>query len=83
MSLSDHKFNEETQKYVCFKCGKEYSKAGIGSHFWRKHTKDGQKFDPNKGYHANAGTRKAWNKGLTKETDERVKKYGETFKKKT
>lgn len=25
---------------------------------------------------------KAWNKGLTKETDERLKKYGETFSRK-
>lgn len=79
MSLSDYKFNEETNKYICPRCGKEYSKKGIGNHFWRNHTEEGKKFDPNKGY--KHGTRKGWNKGLTKETDERVKKGGETFRK--
>lgn len=81
MSLSDYKFNEETNKYVCPECGKEYSKNGIGSHFWRNHTEEGKKFNPNpnKGFYD--GTRVAWNKGLTRETDERVRKYVETLKK--
>lgn len=71
-------FNKETNKYVCPHCGKEYSKMGIGLHIWRNHTEEGNKFDPNKGF--KAGTRKGWNKGLTKETDERVRKGGETYK---
>ena len=71
-------FNKETNKYVCPHCGKEYSKMGIGLHIWRNHTEEGKKFDPNKGF--KAGTRKGWNKGLTKETDERVRKGGETYK---
>lgn len=78
--LENLKFNKETNKYICPHCGKEYAKYGIGNHIWRKHTEDGQKFDPNKGYQK--GTRKAWNKGLTKETDERVRKTGETYRKK-
>lgn len=79
MSLSDYKFNEETNKYICPECGKEYSKFGIKTHFWRNHTEEGQNFNPNRGYQN--GTCKAWNKGLTKETDERVRKGGETFRK--
>lgn len=79
MKISDYKFNNKTNKYVCPECGKEYSKKGINTHFWRNHTEEGKQFNPNKGYQK--GIRKAWNKGLTKETDERVRKYGETFRK--
>jgi len=46
---------------------------GIGSHVWRVHG-EGKGFSPTKGM-------SPWNKGLTKETDERVKKNGETFSK--
>lgn len=77
MSLSDYKFNEETNKYICPHCGKEYSKNGIGTHIWRNHTEEGQKFNPNTGTYDRTG-RVAWNKGLTKETDERVRRYGKT-----
>lgn len=76
--LENLEFNKETNKYICPYCGKEYSKKGIGSHIWRKHTEEGQNFNPNKGYQN--GTRKTWNKGLTKETDERVRKSQETLK---
>lgn len=78
--LENLKFNKETDKYICPYCGKEYAKNGIGHHIWRKHTEEGQKFDPNKGYKTK--NRKAWNKGLTKETDERVRKSWETLKEK-
>ena len=80
MNISNYKFNKETNKYVCPNCGKEYSKKGIGSHFWRNHTEEGKQFNPNKEFYN--GTRVAWNKGLTEETDERVGKYVETLKKK-
>lgn len=70
MNISNYKFNKETNKYVCPECGKEYSKKGIGNHFWRKHTEEGRNFDPNRGY--KEGTRHAWNKGLTAETTERA-----------
>lgn len=78
MNKTDYKFNEETNKYVCPHCGKEYSKMGIGSHVWRNHTEEGKKFDSNKGY--KDGTRVAWNKGLTKEVDDRVMKQWVTYK---
>lgn len=77
--LKNLKFNIATCKYICPHCGKEYAKNGIGSHIWRNHTEEGQKFDPNRGYQN--GTRKPWDKGLTKETDERVRKRAETFRK--
>lgn len=79
MSLSDYKFNEETNKYICPECGKEFSKKGIGSHYWRNHTEKGREFVSNCNREYIKGTRVAWNKGLTKETDERVKKQGRTF----
>ncbi len=60
------------EKVKCKHCGKEYSKHGIGTHIWRNHS-EGKTHDPNK-------NRIAWNKGLTKETDERVKKTGESLK---
>lgn len=63
------------QKVKCPHCGKEYSKKGIGTHIWRVHG-EGKEFDPNIGY--KNGKRKSWNKGLTKETDERIKKYADT-----
>ena len=78
--LKNLKFNIATCKYICPYCGKEYAKYGIGNHIWRNHTEEGQKFDPNKGYKTK--NRKVWNKGLTKETDSRVRKSGETIRKK-
>ena len=66
-------------KYICPICNKEYSKNGIGSHIWRTHSEESKNFNPNKGY--NTGIRIGWNKGLTKYTDERVKKSGITFSK--
>lgn len=64
-------------EYKCPECGEIYSKKGIGAHYWRNHTEEGQEFDPNSDYGKN---RVAWNKGLTKEDDERIKKQIETFK---
>lgn len=66
------------EKVKCPYCGKEYSKKGIGTHIWRVHGK-GKEHNPNKGFEN--GTRVTWNKGLTKETDDRVKSYGETIRK--
>jgi very-short-patch-repair endonuclease len=66
-------------KIKCPHCGKEYSKYGIGNHIWRNHG-EGKNFDPNKGY--KDGTRQVWNKGLTKETDDRTKHHSELLLKK-
>ncbi|MCK9575809.1 MAG: hypothetical protein WC979_00750 [Candidatus Pacearchaeota archaeon] len=64
------------QKIKCPHCNKEYSKHGIGTHIWRVHG-DGKEFDPNEGF--KKGTRKQWNNGKTKETDERVANNGNSY----
>ena len=58
----------------CQYCEKVYPKKGIGSHIWRAHG-PGKSHNPNVGY-AN-GSRAAWNKGLTKETNEAVRRNAE------
>ena len=60
------------EKIKCDVCGKEFSKHGIKGHIWRQHTPEGIAFKPSSGK-----SYPAWNKGLTKETDERIKKHGE------
>lgn len=52
---------------ICNLCQKEFSKFGIKGHIWRVHG-EGILHKPRIGA-------KAWNHGLSKETDERVKKY--------
>ncbi len=64
-------------KCKCLICNKEYSIYGIGSHIWKMHG-EGRNHDPNAGYKKG---RIIWNKGLTKDTDERVKRCGETLTK--
>jgi very-short-patch-repair endonuclease len=61
----------------CQFCGKEYTKKGIGTHIWRNHG-DGKKFNPNIGYLI--GNQKIWNKGLTKENNNGVRKISEGLK---
>ena len=46
---------------ACPRCGKFYSRMGIGTHIWRTHTRIGKKHKPTP-----IGT-KPWNTGLTKE----------------
>lgn len=60
-------------KVRCPHCDKEYSTKGIGTHIWRSHG-EGINFK------ANNENRVAWNKGKTKETDERVQQYGNALK---
>lgn len=59
----------------CPYCNKMFSKKGIGSHIWRCHG-EGQGFSPTKGK-----SHTPWNKGLTKETDDRVRKHSEGLRK--
>lgn len=61
----------------CEICGKWFSTKGIGVHNWRTHG-EGINFNPNRGY--KEGIRKAWNKGLTKETNESVLKMANSLK---
>ena len=62
--------------YTCNICGKEYCQKGMASHIWRMHTEIGKNHKP-----AKEGA-EAWNKGLTKESNEIVAKYAKTIKKK-
>jgi very-short-patch-repair endonuclease len=64
-------YNIETDKQICPYCQKEYSKYGIKNHIRITHNNE----------KAPMTRKKAWNKGLTKDTDDRVKKCGETFSK--
>lgn len=50
--------------YKCPFCDKLYSKMGICTHIWRNHSELSSDFNPNIGY--STGTKKAWNKNLTK-----------------
>lgn len=61
---------------ICTICNKPFKKMGIKSHMWLKHG-DGIN---HKGRLGKSG--KSWNKGLTKDTDERIKKGSDTFKNK-
>lgn len=75
----DEKWLQSSGKYKCPYCGKEYSKMGICTHIWRSHTDKGRNHNSNFGYVK--GTRTSWNKGLTKEKDERIKKNGKNISK--
>ena len=70
--IEKYKISED--EYKCPECGKIYCEKGIGTHIWRTHL-DGK--------NRRLGGRKkgcvAWNKGLTKETDKRVAKNGESL----
>jgi len=78
-TINENWLNKETGKYRCPHCNKEYTKKGIGTHIWRSHGEGKNFTGNNKGF--KDGTRSAWNKGLTKDTDDRVKNYGETYSK--
>jgi hypothetical protein len=62
----------ENGNYQCLICGEEYSPHGIGTHIWRRHTKAGQTHNP-----VGAVGHTPWNKGLTKETSEKIKQHAE------
>lgn len=52
-------------KIACSYCGKLYSSKGLGTHVWRTHG-DGKDFIPNTTHNP------PWNKGLTKESSQKV-----------
>lgn len=60
-------------EFICKFCGKECKNANS----LRNHERTCPK-NPDRNYVSHTIGLKAWNKGLTKETDERVRKYGET-----
>lgn len=61
-----------SNKIKCDYCGKEYSIKGIGTHIWRTH---GEGIN-----HKTTKNNTSWNKGLTKNNNESVKKQSETLK---
>jgi len=65
----------------CPYCDTIFSKKGIITHILRSHTNP-ELFENSKNLTSITSKKDyiPWNKGLTKETDERVKKNGETFK---
>lgn len=54
--------------YICMYCNKEFKKFGLTSHILRKHLQMDIQY-------------RSWNKGLSKETDNRVKQCGLTLSK--
>ena len=75
-------WKQSSGKYKCPYCAKDYDKRGIGSHIWRMHTEEGKQHNPNEAFMDGSISRVAWNKGLTKETDKRVKNYAVTLREK-
>lgn len=61
----------------CEICKKSFPIMGIGTHVWRVHG-EGKDFIPSKLHKKGA---KAWNCGLTKETDNRIAKYAVSISK--
>ncbi len=66
-------------KFKCPICSKKYSKKGIMTHIWRSH-EEGKNHNPNIGYETK--NRNVWNKGLTKENSDSLKKASITYKNK-
>lgn len=73
----------DENKFRCPFCFKIFSFMGIGTHIWRMH-KEGVNHKPSLGqnfkcrpYTKSGKKRISWNQGLTKETDERIRKTGE------
>ena len=71
----DETWKIDNINYKCPFCDKNYSKKGIISHIWRSHTEIGKN-------HKTTGSKGkiSWNNGLTKFTDDRVKKYSDSIK---
>lgn len=64
----------EENKNTCNLCQREFKTyQALNSHKWRAHTESGKKLKPT------GNNKTPWNKGLTKEIDERVKKNGISF----
>lgn len=81
------KINEEWKiddnQYKCPYCDKIYSKQGICSHIILSHTEEGKvRLNRTLETLSKLKVRKSWNKGKTKETDERILKASETYKSK-
>lgn len=68
----DEQWKLSSNVYQCPYCQEEYSRKGIATHIWRKHTEKGKEHKTvNNLLDENGST---WNNGLTAQTDARVKK---------
>ena len=67
---------KDREKVQCDFCDKSYTSSAMNLHVWQYHGEGIEKHDPAIGY--KNGTRQGWNKGLTKETDERIAKIAAT-----
>lgn len=73
--VKDFQINEN--EYKCPICGVVYSKNGMINHYYRKHTEEGIKFVKNLIVNKfNSKGCVSWSKGLTKDTNENIKKRG-------
>lgn len=64
-------------KFKCISCDYVNDKQkSVASHWWRAHTEDGLNHNAIVNGSTYSDGRQAWNKGLTKETDERVRLLG-------
>lgn len=70
-----HLYKKVDEQYECPYCKKLFNNRGINGHVWRLHTEEGSKYK--RKYEKG---KVAWNKGLTKETNEALKRKGETLK---
>lgn len=78
------KYRKSENIFNCIECEfSSKSRQSVTAHWWRNHTEKGKShvsygIGPKKSYKRKTP---AWNKGLTKETDLRVAKYGQTISK--
>ena len=63
--------------YKCPHCDKIFTKTGIGTHIFMQHTTEGIKHKESKFSDKTIKSKMGWSRGLTKETDERVKNAAE------
>jgi len=68
-------------KYKCPHCEFITSKNGISTHIFTEHTEEGKKFKLEKYNNSEIKEKMSWSRGLTKETDIRVKEAAENQKK--
>lgn len=73
-----NEWKQDSGNYKCPICFKEYSYKGIASHIWKKHTEEG--VDHNKKTKIGIKGRIPWNKGLSSDTNDSLKKMRNTLK---
>lgn len=63
--------------YKCPHCDKNFTKTGIGTHIFMQHTIEGTEYKNKKFSDKTIKQKMGWSRGLTKDTDERVKNAAE------